>query len=154
MAFPYGTVLRTAEERFFEKVEVQRNGCWLWSAGTAGEGYGYFYAGRSRAGEHGRVYAHRWAYEHLVGPIPDGLVVDHFCFTRRCVNPDHLSLVPQLVNVRHGRGNGKQTHCPHGHPYSGANLYVPPKGGRVCRMCRSESLRKHKTKNIGKKESK
>lgn len=150
MAYPHGTVLRTAIERFFEKVSVQDNGCWNWTGGTAGEGYGYFYKGSVSPGEHGRVYAHRWSYEYHVGPIPEGLVIDHLCRNRVCVNPEHLDPVAQQVNVDRGAGNGKQTHCPAGHEYAGENLYVTPKSGRQCRECKRQALRRFREKNIQK----
>ena len=136
MAFPHGFVLRSADERFAEKVAVRENSCHEWTAGTAGEGYGYFYTGRTEPGQHGRVYAHRWAYERYVGPIPAGMVIDHLCRNRACVNPEHLEPVPQRVNVARGAGNGSQTHCPQGHPYSGPNLRVY-RGTRYCRACAS-----------------
>lgn len=146
MAYPHGTVLRAAAERFFEKVSVRDDGCWAWTAGTAGEGYGYFYAGSVGPDEHGRVYAHRWSYEHHVGPIPTGLVIDHLCRNRACVNPEHLEPVVQQVNVDRGAGNGKQTHCPAGHEYAGDNLYITPRGHRQCRECKRQALVKFRAK--------
>ncbi|WP_396092344.1 HNH endonuclease, partial [Erwinia amylovora] len=56
----------------------------------------------------------------MIGPIPDGLVLDHLCRVRRCCNPDHLEPVGFVENVRrgdagkHGFNTGK-THCPKGH---------------------------------------
>lgn len=151
MSYPHGTVLRPAIERFLAKVAIQEGGCWEWTAVTAGEGYGYFYRGSVAPGEHGRIYAHRWSYEYHVGPIPKGLVIDHLCRNRLCVNPEHLEPVSQLENVRRGHGNGKQTHCPAGHEYAGENLYITPKGGRQCRACKRQALRKYREKNIARK---
>lgn len=148
MALKYGTVIKEPIARFTEKYTILPNGCWQWTAGTAGEGYGSFYRGRSSSSEHGRDYAHRWSYEHHVGKIPEGMVVDHLCRNRRCVNPDHLEAVTQQTNVDRGHGNGKQTHCPAGHPYAGENLYFTPKGGRQCRECKRAAFRRFKEKNI------
>lgn len=54
-------------------------------------------------------YVHRFAYELLVGPIPDGLTVDHLCRTRLCANPRHLEPVPQSENSRRGIGKGSDS---------------------------------------------
>lgn len=75
------------EQRFWSKVN-KTSDCWLWTAATSPPyGYGQFWDG-SRQG-----YAHRFAYQLLVGPIPDGLTLDHkpTCL-KKCVNPDHLRL--------------------------------------------------------------
>lgn len=134
MALPHGYVIRPAIDRFAEKVALRDDGCLEWIGGKAGEGYGYFYTGPAAPGAHGRVYAHRWAYEYAVGPIPDGLQLDHLCSNRACVNPDHLEPVTPLENVRRSAGNGSKTHCPSGHPYSGDNLRTY-RAVRFCRAC-------------------
>lgn len=85
------------DERFWAKVDRRSDAeCWLWLAATAGAGYGQFGAnGKS-------VRAHRYAYEALVGPIPDGLEIDHLCNIRLCVNPGHMEPVTHAENVRRG----------------------------------------------------
>lgn len=86
------------EVRFFQKVE-KTSSCWIWTGAKAGNDYGVFWA------DNRRVKAHRWAYEHFVGPIPDGYVIDHFkCFRHDCVNPSHLRTVPQLDNNHNREG--------------------------------------------------
>ena len=130
-----GCLATDPEERFIDKIEVMPSGCIEWIAGNNGVGYGLFYFGRGVRG-----YAHRWAYEHYVGPIPDGLHLDHLCRNTKCVNPDHLEPVTCQVNLLRGEGpsakHAKKTHCPQGHPYSGDNLYThPTKGIRYCRAC-------------------
>jgi hypothetical protein len=57
------------------------------------------------------------------------------------VNPQHLEPVTPQENISRSHGNGKKTHCPAGHPYAGRNLYITPKGARVCRACRNASRR-------------
>lgn len=132
--------------RFAEKFDVAANGCWLWKASIHPHGYGRF-------GIKNRIYpAHRASYVALVGPIPPSLGLDHLCHTndltcqggpsclhRRCVNPEHLEPVTDAVNVLRGRSPMAQyaraTHCKHGHPFSGDNLYRS-KSGRHCKTCR------------------
>lgn len=117
-------------ERFMAKVDKQsgRDACWLWTGGFfADGGYGQFRYGKE-------TRAHRVAYVIFVGPIPAGLVIDHLCGVKACVRPSHLEAVTQGENVR--RASARKTHCPQGHPYSGANLYVNPNSGhRLCRCC-------------------
>lgn len=120
-------------DRFWAKVDKQDDGCWLWTAGGNGR-YGRFYFGGVN------TYAHRVSYELCVGPIPDGLVIDHLCRNTMCVRPDHLEAVTQKENLRRGEtipaANSKKTTCPQGHEYD----YIHPKtGGRRCRTCMNAS---------------
>lgn len=113
--------------------------CWLWMGA------------RDRKSRYGRIhrngrcdYTHRVFYEHLVGPIPDGLQLDHLCRIPSCCNPDHLEPVSCLVNVRRGM-RATKTHCKRGHELSGDNLYVfkSKKGThRTCKTCRDASRRR------------
>ena len=84
----------SAIERFTKKVE-KTGTCWLWRGAISSSGYGMVRAP-------GVTYAHRWAYEHFVGQIAEGLDIDHHCRVRHCVNPMHLEPVTRSVNV--GRG--------------------------------------------------
>ena len=97
------------------------------------EGYGQFWDGTRL------VRAHRFAYEQIVGPIPDGLQLDHLCRVRSCVNPAHLEPVTCQVNLLRGTGasarNAIKTHCPQGHAYGDFNTYIRPEGWRRCREC-------------------
>ncbi len=126
----------TPTERFWSKVDKTTSTCWLWTACISGGGYGVFKLDRKQ-------YAHRLAYEWLVGPIPEGLQLDHLCRVRHCVNPEHLEPVTTQENIRRGLGssfNSLKTHCPRGHPYAGDNLYIQPGNGkRKCRTCGREN---------------
>lgn len=120
-------------ERFWQKVVKGSSvdDCWTWTAAIAGT-YGRFWLdGRF-------VSAHRWSYEQSRGPIPPGLVLDHLCRNRVCVNPEHLEPVTQRENTLRGStrpaANAIKDACPKDHPYAGGNLRVT-NGRRVCRAC-------------------
>ena len=126
--------------RFWEKVRIAPNGCWDWIAAKGTKGYGYFRIG-------GRLrLAHRLAYETLIAPIPAGLESDHLCRNRACVQPDHIEPVTHLENLLRGltliAANVAKTHCPQGHPYDEANTYIRSRGGRECRTCHRDSIRR------------
>ena len=123
-------------ERLLSKTIINwETGCWEWTASTNGFGYGQFGIGRRHVG------AHRAAYELLVGPIPDGLHLDHLCRVRHCINPAHLEPVTCRENVRRspittGALNRTKTYCPAGHKYDAENtLIIPNSGERRCRAC-------------------
>lgn len=110
--------------------------CLLWTAGRDADGYGKFKVdGRT-------VRAHRWLYEHWIGPIPDGLELDHLCRTPACVNPAHLEPVDARTNTLRGNNpaalNARKTHCKRGHEFDDKNTYAPPSGGRICRRCAAD----------------
>lgn len=85
-------------DRFMEKVSPEPNsGCWLWLGSEWGKGYGSFVIERGKG-----CQAHRAAYELFVGPIPEGLQLDHKCRVHICVNPDHLEPVTQRENTIRG----------------------------------------------------
>lgn len=119
------------EVRLMRRVEVQDDGCWLWTGATLPNGYGYIGRGGR---EGGATYAHRVSYEAHVGPIPDGFHVHHSCRNRVCVNPKHLvALTPK----QHGAfsDEAQRTHCPRGHAYTPENTRRF-RNKRQCRECR------------------
>lgn len=120
--------------RFWGKVTVT-SGCWKWTGSRNPSGYGLLgVVGAS--GRQTTMGAHRVAYELLVGPIPDGLEIDHLCRVRHCVNPAHLEPVTRQENMRRG-SKANQTHCKRGHALAGANMYKRSNGTRACRACLS-----------------
>jgi hypothetical protein len=121
--------------RYTEKAD----GCWRWTGYQTPEGRGVINFSS------GKVFAYRLAYELLVGPIPEGLTIDHLCVNPNCVNPAHLEPVTLGENSLRGSGpaaqNKRKTHCHKGHPLSGDNLYNKPGGRRQCRRCINERAR-------------
>jgi len=117
------------EHRLLSKVEVDDNGCWLWTGPRNRGGYG----GTIRAWRTGWL-AHRLAYTVMVGEIPDGFQIDHLCRVRHCINPTHLEAVTQAENLR--RQGAAVTHCPKGHEYTRENTYYAPSSPRSQRRCR------------------
>jgi len=112
------------------------DGCWSW-VGSTRSGYGVFSIG----GKHRRTMAaHRLVYELLVGPIPEGLQIDHLCRNRGCVRPSHLEPVTAAENVRRAilAGSRDKPACKWGHPFNAENTYWHPNGQRGCRACARE----------------
>jgi hypothetical protein len=124
----------------FERLYIPEpmSGCWLWIGEQGHSGYGRFDCGGGR-----RIAAHRFSLSLSRGPIPPELVVDHLCRNTTCVNPQHLEAVTNWENTLRSTNfigrNPSKTHCPAGHAYSGANLYVQPGiRKRECRACRKD----------------
>lgn len=130
-------------DRLLSKVRFDESGCWQWTAATH-HGYGRFGV-RAGLDFWPVVPAHRASYVLLHGPIPCGLVLDHLCRNRGCVNPDHLEPVTHQINILRGNGaparHATKTHCIHGHPFDEANTYIKANGGRDCRTCNRERVR-------------
>lgn len=154
-------MLQTIEMRFWQKVDVcgpipahrpDLGPCWIWTAGLNAYGYGAF----NTPGFQWK--AHRFAYELLVGRIPEGKQLDHTCHNgdpdcpgsrrclhRRCVNPFHLEPVTHRENLLRGQtvtaSKAAQTHCIWGHEFTPENTRVRKNGTRNCRVCdRTSSL--------------
>lgn len=133
--------LSLRERLLVQTVIDLETGCWEWQGWKHRQGYG-----RVRK-QYKRLLAHRASYEEFVGPIPDGLCLDHLCCNTSCINPAHLEPVTLKENIQRGQ-LGETTrkrqlakkHCPKGHPYSGDNLYIAPDGSRHCRICRREQF--------------
>ena len=103
--------MRTAAQRFMEKVIPEpMSGCWLWFGSSCSKsGYGTFCANQEKQSKDRVKYAHRFAYEAFVGPIPAGrrYVVRHTCDNAACVNPDHLRLGSQQENIEDRERRGR-----------------------------------------------
>lgn len=120
--------------RFWSRVAVAPDGCWLWLGPVNNRGYG----------AHGKVLAHRQAFAYAKGaPVPDGVVLDHLCRTPLCVRPDHLQPVTQQLNVQRGLAWNGET-CQAGHEYTPENTLVMVGRGRRCRKCHAARERARK----------
>ena len=121
--------------------KVTREGdCWVWQGSRSNNGYGsIFHNGRDG------YMPHRLSYELLVGPIPQGLVIDHLCKNKHCVNPKHLEPVTPRVNILRGNGlaaqNSRKTICVRGHEFSDNNTRIRKDGARICIVCERERMR-------------
>lgn len=142
--------LEDTKKRFLMFVKVVGE-CWEWQGGKRGRGYGSFkFNGKD-------MIASRVAWLIFRGEIPPGnghhgTCVLHKCDNPPCVNPDHLFLGSNRDNAIDAAKKGRKrmdlaqqgrvllqrskTNCPHGHSYSGDNLYMTPDGRRDCRICR------------------
>ena len=132
---------RSAEERFWEKVNKTPT-CWLWTRSTQ-KGYGAFWSGERL------VRAHRFAWELLVGPIPEGMVLDHIvCENTLCVNPAHVE--PKTNQENTGRGSARarvrreasRTHCVNGHSWAEYGRRRSDNAGLKCRRCEADAARR------------
>lgn len=109
-------------------------GCHIWFGSIGRHGYGSAWDG-TRVG-----LAHRIRYEREVGPVPAGLVLDHFvCDNRRCCNPHHVRPATNGENTRRSETaiaakHARKTHCKHGHEFTAENTYNH-KGARICKTC-------------------
>lgn len=116
---------------------------------------GYVYVRLSPSGP--KRPAHRSAWEAAHGPIPKGLEPDHLCRDRACINTEHMELVTHRENILRGESpqakNARKTHCPLGHPLSGANLRVERDGRRRCRACYRVRRREHQRAYRARKRS-
>lgn len=126
--------------RFLDKTRINpETHCWEWTGAVVAQGYGRFWNGSEVR------QAHRMVYEWAKGPIPDGLVLDHLCRVRHCVNPSHLEAVTNGVNLHRGVGptatNAAKTHCKRGHEFTPANTFIPPGAWRRCRTCHADRER-------------
>lgn len=143
----------SVRDRIIAQTSVNpETGCWEWLCGATADGYGRMRVTKAHK-VHEVMFTHRAAYEEWVGPIPEGLVIDHLCRNPTCCNPAHLEPVTQTENVLRGESPSNAfrvtTHCIWGHAFTPENTYLD-KRGRYCRACRkrrnAESLARKKAR--------
>lgn len=119
---------------FLSKINIDsKTECWNW-INKESKGYGRFIID-------GTYYqAHRISFHLFNGELIQGLVIDHTCRNKRCVNPDHLRQVTARINAIENNDsptaiNANKTHCPQGHEYSVSGTYTANKAGKRCKIC-------------------
>jgi hypothetical protein len=133
--FRFSATFKTGGDMFWSRVNRRgEDECWDWLGFKQSNGYGQAWAdGRT-------TMAHRVAYQLASGAIPDGYEIDHLCFNKGCVNPEHLEAVTPQTNTL--RARALITHCPQGHEYDEHNTYIrPSNGARQCRKCMALACR-------------
>ncbi len=129
--------------------------CWVWDKSLNDDGYGHMGV-RPDDYKPGDGYKTRKAmivyWERVNGPVPEGLILDHFrCDNRACVRPDHMRPVTNRENTLRGNApsawNLAKTHCDHGHEFTPKNTYEY-KGSRHCRACGNEAQKRYRKKQM------
>lgn len=136
--------------RIQSRITVEDRGytspCWISGYATNRDGYTLIRIPSTRISR----LLHRVTYTLLVGPIPEGMTLDHLCRVRRCCNPEHLEPVTNVENVMRGEGFAPKyataTHCVNGHEFTPENTRTRtrPEGGRDCKACNTERARKRR----------
>lgn len=139
----------TAYERVINHIRRLEDGCWIYQRSTDGNGYGFVWD-RTRMRR-----THIVTYEHVNGPVPPGLMLDHLCRVPGCVRPSHLRAVTPKENalapgaLSFSAVNSKKTHCLRGHAYDTINTHIDSEGRRRCRQCVREQSRRRYIKKVG-----
>lgn len=138
-------------QRAATNVDIQGDGCWISRYSVASHGYAQIGWSIPKAARTGRsrnamVLAHRASWTHFHGQVPLGMTVDHLCKVRRCVNPEHLRLLPNYENARRVDGaDWPIGFCKRGHPNSELRACSGSRGrpSVECRVCRTARIRRN-----------
>lgn len=93
-------------DRIITKI-ILDNDCWTWQGILSSKGYPLMNVNQKK------FKAHRYSYIHFIGPIPEGLTIDHLCRNRACVSPDHLEAVTAIENIKRGAPHRILKRCNH-----------------------------------------
>ena len=142
-SYNMGRPRKDIKQNIQSKIKIMSYGCWEWQANINKK------TGYSKLRSMGKDYlVHRLSYEIFKGHIPKGLIIDHLCRNRKCVNPNHLEAVTFQENILRGRGiaaiNSKKTHCIRGHLFSEDNIYRrKDRTDRNCKKCMTIRSKKY-----------
>lgn len=129
-------------ERAYTRWEAEGD-CWISTYSVASHGYAQI--GWQNKPDRHVVLAHRAAWEHINGPVPAGMTLDHLCKSRRCVNPKHLRVLENYENARRTSGRDWPLgECIRGHPNE--RLYRDRSGKRICRDCKRIWIQNHEAR--------
>lgn len=132
---------QSIDVRLLNKVKINEKGCWVWTGSRFKKQYGDYAQIRLGGKLDGKcVKAHKVAYEHFIGKVPEGLELDHLCHNTLCINPSHLEPVTHAVNMKRRKDSGLP-YCKHGHLYTKDTTYINPKGRRECKECRKTKVK-------------
>lgn len=138
------------KQRILLSITEDPSGCWLWAKRINQNGYGQLMV-RDHGGAKQRSRgAHRVSYEQFVGPIPEGLELDHLCRVRKCVNPAHLEPVTHQENLRrsplHPARQRPDGQCSNGHVLAEVGIHKAGTG-TTCAQCSRDRTRRFRAKN-------
>ncbi|MCI3246278.1 HNH endonuclease signature motif containing protein [Streptomyces spinosisporus] len=140
-----GNLTESEKARFETRIRKESSDCHVWTGPLDKDGYGSFFLRRRNR------RAHRVAWYDMHGPVPDGLVINHVCRNRACVNPQRLQAVTVRENTLKDSStvsaiNARKTHCKNGHPFD--RVYRKSNGGqqRYCSICEAAKKRRLQAK--------
>lgn len=146
LRYVVGHSARHAPHDYLEEDTGYLTPCWVWQRFKDRGGYGRKWMGVGRP----NARAHRVYYELYVGPVPEGLQIDHLCRVRACVNPEHMEPVTFAENQRRGlHGILAPGYCKRGHPFNAENTRVDSRGRRKCRTCDTNRQREARVPGPG-----
>lgn len=108
MARIYASLLERVLSKVLKPDEQNENGCWLFTGNTCHKGYGSITVRVPGKKSPTRKRAHIVVWEAIVGPLEEGLTLDHLCMVKSCCNPDHVEPVTRVVNSQRIRAHERK----------------------------------------------
>lgn len=138
------------DERILRRRLITESGCWEYLGARTPFGHGNMSVGSQTDGTSRIRKVHAVAYEIWVGPIPEGLELDHLCRNPPCFNPEHLEPVTHQENLRRAYPLGELFKC--GHEITPENICPPPQTRR-CRTCKNARIREYRARQRAAKKN-